>query len=91
VAAPLLPQLLEVRLRLSSVACFPEGGQKVCWMPPPQALIGERPSVAVQMLRELRAAAALKTAPVLGLDGKPKRRYATDYDEQPRGRLHEHA
>ena len=45
----------------------------------------------MQMLRELRAAAALKTAPVLGLDGKPKRRYATDYDEQPRGRLHEHA
>ena len=44
------------------------------------------------MLRELRAAAALKTAPVLGLDGKPKRRYAADYDEQPRGRLHgEHA
>jgi len=52
VAAPLLPQLLEV-------------------------------------LRELRAAAPLKTAPVLGLDGKPKsyekRPYAADYVNNPVG------
>jgi hypothetical protein len=41
------------------------------------------------MLRELRAAAPLKTAPVLGLDGKPKsyekRPYAADYVNNPVG------